>query len=298
VAFATRITTTACLLALLFPAQVRSQEAAWFDLPLVGGIRTLAAFGIARADRAEAVSLLARILYGQESRADASAARLSEAMRSDAGSSTNAAEGAAAVEIPVPLAHDAWRGLLALAPGEDLSTRLLTDRAATLLAAGFVATDPTVRNLALRDRELLARLYREAPGAFALSSRSLRIDSGRVRVPGGEDADAIWQRLAGAPPSRPAFLIALLTKDSGRLAWYFDTLATLDDTRLRLAWPPGSLAARLDNARAFTKAFATPTFDGGSIETVTALLERQANDTDLLFVAPGALSTPQRHAAR
>ncbi len=255
-AFATRVTAAACLLNLLFPVQVRSQGAAWFDLPLAGGTRTLAAFGIARADRAEALPLLARILYGQESRADASAARLAEVVRSDAGSSTNAAERVAAVEIPAPLTRDAWSGLLALAPGEDLSTRLLTDRAATLLAAGFVATDPSVRNLALRDRELLARLYREAPGKFVLSSRSLHVDGGRVRVPGGEGADAIWQRLAGEPPSRPsAFLIALLTKDSGRLAWYFDTLTTLDDTRLHLAWPPGSLAQRLDNARALYESF-------------------------------------------
>jgi hypothetical protein len=64
---------------LLFPAQVRSQET-WFDVPLAGGTRTLAAFGIARADRAEALPLLARILYGQESRADAAAARLAEVM--------------------------------------------------------------------------------------------------------------------------------------------------------------------------------------------------------------------------
>ncbi len=100
-----------------------------------------------------------------------------------------------------------------------------------------------------RDRDLLSFVHREGASAFAIVARSLRIDRDRVVVPGGQGAETIWQRLAGSSTDQPsAFLRALVSRDRGRLAWYFDCLAQMDDARLAAAWPAGGVDARRDNA--------------------------------------------------
>jgi hypothetical protein len=54
----------------------------------------------------------------------------------------------------------------------------------------------------------------------------ISIQSGRVVVPGGEPAESGWKSLAGASPDSPKeFIPALLSKDQGWLAVYFDTLS-------------------------------------------------------------------------
>jgi hypothetical protein len=197
----------------------------WFDLPLAGGARTLAFLGIDPQDRAHTIPLVARILYGNESRAVTTLPRLTSFLRAAPPSSIDA-DGEAAAAIPVPLSRDAWRALLAVDRDDDLATRLLTDRAATFLAAGLIATHPTIRNLALEKPDFLRRLYTDSPGAFVTAARSLRIENGAVTVPGGDQARNAWEQLAGASTARPdTFITALAAKDGGRLAWFFDTMA-------------------------------------------------------------------------
>ena len=53
----------------------------------------------------------------------------------------------------------------------------------------------------------------------------IQIRAGRVRVPGGPEAERGWRRLVGANPDDPGeFVMKLLEKDEGWLAAYFDTL--------------------------------------------------------------------------
>ena len=74
--------------------------------------------------------------------------------------------------------------------------------------------------------------------------RGLCISNGRVRVPGGPNAEAAWKDLVGANPASPAaFVSRLLAKDKGWLMAYFDVLSRVggvqqayftDPRRLRL----------------------------------------------------------------
>ena len=46
----------------------------------------------------------------------------------------------------------------------------------------------------------------------------------RVLVPGGTAAEPIWEALVEVKVTRPGdFVRALLTRDSGRLAWFYDS---------------------------------------------------------------------------
>lgn len=60
-------------------------------------------------------------------------------------------------------------------------------------------------------------------------SSALALERGRVAVPGGQPAEVIWAKLAGASPTQPAlFFKALLTKDDGKLLAYYAALSALD----------------------------------------------------------------------
>jgi hypothetical protein len=230
--------------------------AGWFDLPVPGGERTLTAMGVDTLERAAAISLAARMPDVDETRPVPGARILAEALREAAAPSLGASEDDEPLPVPMPLSADLWRQLLLVTEGEDLFTRLIADRAAVLVAAGFTSTDRSVREFALRDPLLVRRIYRDAAGAFAVVARNLRIEGGHVVVPGGVGAKKIWDALAGQPTGNPkAFITALLTKDDGRLAWYFDTLAALEPARMRAAWPEASERDRLANARALYDMF-------------------------------------------
>ena len=47
----------------------------------------------------------------------------------------------------------------------------------------------------------------------------------------------------------------LASKDGGRLAWFFDTLATMNADRLAAALGPGPVHAQIEQVRAFYAAF-------------------------------------------
>jgi hypothetical protein len=60
---------------------------------------------------------------------------------------------------------------------------------------------------------------------------SMYVKDGRAVVPGGDAASETWKQLAGAGPERPAtFFAALLQKDAGWLAAWFEALARLGPT--------------------------------------------------------------------
>jgi hypothetical protein len=217
----------------------------WFDLPVPGGLPTLEALDMTLEERAFTLPVLARGLYDRDQRIGITQARLARVLSELDPRSQSTGD---AIAIPAPLAADLWHDLLPppKPPGPtDLFLRLITDRNALLLAAGLTTTHPSVRSLLMRNRGLLQFIYREAAGSFAVTARRLEVDDDRVVVPGGRGAVEIWQSLTGVPPARvDEFLRALLTRDQGRLAWYYDTVGGVDDERLAAMWPDTNFRLR------------------------------------------------------
>jgi hypothetical protein len=220
-------------------------------LPVPGGVAALArAIGLEETTPRARVMLAAiRVLYERPVGADAAAdarrdkalAYVAQSARQPAGLSDN---------VPLPLPADvwmAWPGTKA-EPGAPVLGIILGDRRAALAYYGLCAMDPEMRAYLSAHADARALLFdaRTAP-VVALYGRSLRIIGGRVDVPGGSGAQAWWEALVGAPVADPVgFFRAVLTRDGGRLALFYDTLAHLDAPRLALAFggtAPG--AARL-----------------------------------------------------
>jgi tetratricopeptide (TPR) repeat protein len=91
------------------------------------------------------------------------------------------------------------------------------------------------------DRETIAQLL-EAVDLRTLHNRyselffafapAFAVRNGHAVCPGGPQAEAIWEQLAGTSPARPgAFFRALLERDDGKLLAYFYTLSHLDPSR-------------------------------------------------------------------
>lgn len=137
---------------------------------------------------------------------------------------------------PLPLSPDTWREAILdeAVPSIELFARILADRQAGLMYVGLLELDAETRAwLATRD-DLLARLYREHAAAFAAFGRSLVVRDGRVRAPGGVEAQPIWEAIVGASVADPVrFLVQLLDRDDGALASFYDVVANLDPDRLR-----------------------------------------------------------------
>jgi hypothetical protein len=213
----------------------------WFDLQVPGGEAALAALGFTLQDRAFTLPVLARALFDRDQRVPTAAARLTEVR---AQLTAYAQSSSDAITIAAPLDAEAWRDILPAVQtpeSNDLFTRIVTDRRALLTAYGLVSTTDSVRAFLARERDLLRFIYEEGAGGFAIASRYLEIADGRVVVPGGTTAEPAWQALAGVSPSRAsAFIRALVSKDRGRLAWYFDTVSGLPADVLTAAWPAGA----------------------------------------------------------
>jgi hypothetical protein len=109
--------------------------------------------------------------------------------------------------------------------GELIDT-LLHDHALPRLYYAWAHMDPGTQ-VALQQSPGLKRLV---PFATALDfyGSYIRIESGRVMVPGGSRAESEWKDLVGVSPESPGeFVLRLLAKDNGWLAAYFDSLSRI-----------------------------------------------------------------------
>ena len=225
----------AVFLLFLAPLNARQELHGWFDVSVPGGTATLEALGIAPEERALTLHILARCLHDRDTRVGLTPARVFSLL--DTNATAQRGEGDAAA-IPLPLDARTWRQLLPPPDTGELFARVVRDRNALLTAVGLTNTDDSVRAWLARDRDLLKFIYQHGAGAFAVVARRLQVADGRVQVPGGAQADVIWRAVIGEAPSRAGpFLRALLTRDAGRAAWYYDAIAGLDQQRLAAAWP-------------------------------------------------------------
>ena len=245
-------------LVLLFVTDERTPVTGFFDLPVTGGTATYEMLGLQPEERGIAMSLLAREMFVQT----ASAIERSTAVRNFVakillpGNDMIIAGETRPITIAAPLTADHWRDAMQLPDKTDLFAALLSNRSALLACAGAMAADPSMRALIERDRGLLKWIVKTAPAAFWIAARNLKIEKDRVIVPGGAAAEPIWEAIVEVKVTRPAdFLRALLARDSGRLAWFYDTVGTMSQDRIEATFGAPPIAAQIEQARAFYNAF-------------------------------------------
>jgi hypothetical protein len=245
-------------LVLLLVTDERTPVTGFFDLPVTGGTATFEMLALQPEERGHAIALLAREMFSQNASAlqRANAVRNFTAQLSVPGKEKEIAADTRPLTIAAPLTADHWRDVLELPDKADLFSALLSNRSALLVCAGATATDPSVRALLERDRGLLKWIVKTAPAAFWIAARNFKIDKDRVIVPGGSAMEPIWEALVEVKITRPAdFLRALLARDSGRLAWFYDTIGTMSPDRVAAAFGAPPAGARIEHARAFYGAF-------------------------------------------
>lgn len=250
-------------------ADERTPVRGFFDLPVTGGTATFEMLGLRPEERGSAIALLARSMFSQGGRA---AERVAGVRRHITGLSATGdtattrtnppsitsldTSSTQPITIAVPLTADHWRDLLAPLGRGDLFAALISNRSVLLVCAGAMNTDASVRSLLERDRGLLRYIVRSAPAAFWVAARSLRVEKDRVAVPGGSAMEPIWESLAAEKVTRPAeFLRVLLTRDSGRLAWFYDAVAAMPSDRRQLVFGQGPIALQIEQTRALYAAF-------------------------------------------
>ena len=245
-------------LVLLFVRDERTPVSGFFDLPVPGGTATYEMLALQPEERGHAVALLAREMFTQSAGAlqRADSVRHFIAQISAPGKDKEIAADVRPLTIAAPLTADHWRDVLQLPDKADLFGALLSSRSALLVCAGAMATDPSMRALLERDRGLLRWIVKTAPAAFWIVARHLKVDKDRIVVPGGAAAEPLWEALVEVKVTRPAdFLRAMLARDSGRLAWFYDSIGAMSAERLAAAFGPPPIGAQIQEAHAFYGAF-------------------------------------------
>ena len=167
---------------------------------------------------------LARVVYAR--------APGEEQQRPPRMSTERTAAAATSVIVPVPLTLDFWSRTIFERPlrREDLLIAITADSRAALLAHGLAGLDDRTLTYLAGERALARRLYDRAAAAFGAFGESIRVDQGRVQVPGGPEAVALWESLLKQRVTRPdLFILALFEREDGRLAYLYDLIARLDE---------------------------------------------------------------------
>ena len=223
---------SSCLLgaALLGSAFVSADEPArqWHALPVAGGLDE-----IARAAKLESGLPAWRLLYE-------ACRRRHGLWGEDAGSAPAESESASREgSVPLPLAPSFWRSLLregAAIEDDKLAVAIVGDRRAALFYRGLAGLDEETLAALATDLDGLRRLERRYADVVGAFGPRFAVRGGVVVVPGGPEAEAVWQAFVGeSPRAPPRFLSRLVEKGEGRLAFLYDSLARLDLPRQRLA---------------------------------------------------------------
>jgi hypothetical protein len=150
--------------------------------------------------------------------------------------------GLAADEVPALLPRAVWEQAVFGRPVEpdQLAFSILRDRRAAFLYAGLFSLDPETLAYFAAHPSLVSSIYGDHSGAFAAFAESLTVREARMVLPGGLSRALEWEGLVGARAIEPdRFIPALLDRDGGRLAWLFDTIASLDAARQTFALREG-----------------------------------------------------------
>src|SRR5262245_58215758 len=165
--------------------------------------------------------------------------------------------------LPLPLTTEIWSSIVfeRTVPEKMLFGTIIRDRRASRLYYGLQSMSLSTLAFVTKNPDLLRHFYRDAAGPIAAFGGSFVLDdSGRAAVPGGADAIELWQAVVDEQVTRPdRFARTLFSRDSGRLAYFFDTIRRLDEPHQRFALGLSirDRAIRLDRFRALYRTFAT-----------------------------------------
>ena len=144
----------------------------------------------------------------------------------------------ARIELPLPLPSETWLSDVIdnRTTAAELHWAILRSRQASLVFYGVQAMTTETRAYLAKTPGVLRWLVGRAPVVAAFGGAFRVAADGRMRMPGGVDADDLWESLTGVPLNRPdQFVRILFGRDAGRLAYFVETLWTLDEPRARFA---------------------------------------------------------------
>ena len=144
----------------------------------------------------------------------------------------------ATIGLPLPLPFDRWAAdvLDAKTSSDALFNAIIRSREASLLYYGVQTMTSDTRAYLAKSPDLVQWLDGRSSIVAAFGA-AFRVDAdGRVHVPGGVEAEDLWEDLADEKVAEPArFARGLFGRDAGRLAYFADTLWTLDEAHTRFA---------------------------------------------------------------
>ena len=228
-------------------------------LAVPGGLAPLAgALEVSdRLPRARVMLTAIRILWevpeGVDPAADRRRAAILEYLR------TASQEPASADEVPGFLPEASWSLVLKEvgAAGPSPLAAILSNRRAALLYYGVASLDAATRQYLADHPKLLEAIARADRAAlFATFGRAFQVRAGRVEAPGGAEAAALWEAVAGESLAQPeAFIPRALDRNGGRFMLLFDGVAQLDEPARRFALGLRfSPSRRLERFQAFYEA--------------------------------------------
>jgi hypothetical protein len=142
--------------------------------------------------------------------------------------------------VPLPLGLAVWREILndkKLDPGTAFLSFVQNVRASRMLVTVQALDAGTLEGLAAIGGGKkgiavpLTVLYEKALDSFAHYPEALSFSEGKLQLPGGREADAIWKDVFGVLPSSPEkFVRALYETDSGKGAYVIDALQQLPES--------------------------------------------------------------------
>jgi hypothetical protein len=144
----------------------------------------------------------------------------------------------ARVDVPLPLPFERWLAdvIDTRAMPADLYREIFRSREASLLFYGMQAMSSETRTYLAKTPGAVKWLLGRAPAVAAFGGAFRVTADGAVLMPGGVEANDLWESLTGQPFNRPdQFMRVLFGRDDGRLAYFAETLWTLDEPRARFA---------------------------------------------------------------
>jgi hypothetical protein len=156
--------------------------------------------------------------------------------------------------LPLPLSASMWVDTVfggRVNPAR-LAAAILESRNASLLYVGLLSLDEATRDWIAGQPELVGELATQHAAAFTLVAPGLRVTNDGVQVPGGQEAEPVWEALVGRSTKRPVeFVRALMVADERHLPYMFGTLAQLSpaEAHLALHLDAPDPAERIDSAR-------------------------------------------------
>ncbi len=186
---------------------------------------------------------------------------------------------------PFPLPPPVWAEVVfgGPVPKHALFHAIMSDRKAALLYYGLSALNDRTLAFLASHPDLLERLYRHHAAIFAVFGRSIVIQDGVIQVPGDARGRSLWSDLVDARLDEPErFIRRLLGRDKGRLAYFYDTVAHLDERHRAfvLGLSLADAGRRRDRFRDLYRAFASID-DNLNLEEIP--FKRRAFDAALLL---------------